>query len=718
MSAADFELTGYTLLKTERWAREITIFIDRDSAKPTTRSMGVDPGGNNMIAIFKLDKLPFTNWERLQLKLGGQCDVYVRNFDPPEESGKEPADNPFRAEESVEAGEMPRKAKPQKHIPPRPLDLAVKNIERGSSQATGASNVLEKDRRLGNPLETPSEHIKSPNTPLKILDQAVVKRSFHDPKIIDSNLSSENDQFQSSLARTSSLDIIHRNGNLEDMQLRAAKNETSLPSCGDIHHILGSANSDAAKSLDSTAPAATALPALAQGTSLAVLTGVAVGGLGVGISTAHSTHVTAKANRKNAEAAERNAAAAELNADVAAAKLLLDMRKEAERRDSASSSKASDMPSDPLPICTTEQRTRSIGPSEITERERRNILKVYSELERSKNIRKGLQRNNITLARPLATPSSYDDSNLDNRLRRVRQRFFSDDPSNDCRVESLIQSRKGKEKATVSPTPNAPLEQDRVNNIDWSGSGIPKPEECHSPSSSSYNVPSRGPHTSDQDYVEDATTQLHEPITLPTTTEETDFATSQADHLQGEAKAAQIMGYDTSLLDNLADNPGVIHTANLELNQASQQEILKQSVLRSSYMPDDIPSPSVNSAYFSDQHDLDTYRLDHISQTVGLAQSTSPSVETPQSSIPAVYSVEEKETTPNIIQSDEPATNAHVFDADNADNVQSKTVPHEIAIRASIKEDTAIISPVEGTSVESHSPANKAAGYSDGIDET
>ena len=58
----------------------MTVFVDWDSARPTTSSRGTDPSGNDMVATFALDKLPFTPLERVKRKFGGRCGVYVRNF--------------------------------------------------------------------------------------------------------------------------------------------------------------------------------------------------------------------------------------------------------------------------------------------------------------------------------------------------------------------------------------------------------------------------------------------------------------------------------------------------------------------------------------------------------------------------------------------------------------------------------------------------------------
>lgn len=69
-----------TLLKTRRWARDLTIFVDWDSSKPTTDCRGKDPCGNDMIATFSLAKLPFTPLEKVWRRVGGRCGVYVRNF--------------------------------------------------------------------------------------------------------------------------------------------------------------------------------------------------------------------------------------------------------------------------------------------------------------------------------------------------------------------------------------------------------------------------------------------------------------------------------------------------------------------------------------------------------------------------------------------------------------------------------------------------------------
>ena len=89
-------VTGYTLLKTERWARKVAVFVDWDSARPTTNINGTDTLGNDHVATFDLRKLPFTPLETLHRIFGGRSSLYVRNFNLPD-------DHPVGEREAISA---------------------------------------------------------------------------------------------------------------------------------------------------------------------------------------------------------------------------------------------------------------------------------------------------------------------------------------------------------------------------------------------------------------------------------------------------------------------------------------------------------------------------------------------------------------------------------------------------------------------------------------
>ena len=80
-SDTNLAIAEYTELRTKPRARKVTIFVDWASSKPTTSLNGSDPCGNDMVATFDLQKLPFTAWDNIHRKLGGRSTLYVRNFD-------------------------------------------------------------------------------------------------------------------------------------------------------------------------------------------------------------------------------------------------------------------------------------------------------------------------------------------------------------------------------------------------------------------------------------------------------------------------------------------------------------------------------------------------------------------------------------------------------------------------------------------------------------
>ena len=79
---ADRRKAEFTRIEIEPGAQKLTVFVDWIALRPTTEAICDDPEGNDHLATYNLDILPFPWWKTLYRKLGGRTDLYVRNFDP------------------------------------------------------------------------------------------------------------------------------------------------------------------------------------------------------------------------------------------------------------------------------------------------------------------------------------------------------------------------------------------------------------------------------------------------------------------------------------------------------------------------------------------------------------------------------------------------------------------------------------------------------------